>query len=131
MIKHAWDSYERYAWGYNELSATSKSGSDSQGMFGNAHLGASLVDALDTLYIAGFMSEYEKGKKWVEAHLDYNIVVRYFWRQRDEHFAFESEMSCTGVRMWRVSEVMYYCNSSSNDICYICMHACIVPFNWV
>ena len=76
MIKHAWDSYEKHAWGYNELSATGKSGSDGQGMFGNSHLGASLVDALDTLYIAGFMDEYNKGRAWVKQNLDYNKVVR-------------------------------------------------------
>eukprot|EP00117_Sycon_ciliatum_P047398 scpid73546/ scgid33854/ Mannosyl-oligosaccharide 1,2-alpha-mannosidase IB; Mannosidase alpha class 1A member 2; Processing alpha-1,2-mannosidase IB len=75
MIKHAWDSYEKHAWGYNELSATGKSGSDGQGMFGNSHIGASLVDALDTLYIAGFMDEYKRGRKWVKEHLDYNKVV--------------------------------------------------------
>lgn len=41
---HAWTSYEKYAWGRDELQPQSKNGVDS---FGG--LGATLVDSLDTL----------------------------------------------------------------------------------
>lgn len=47
MMKFAWDSYARYAWGYNELRPITKVGHTGS-VFGQAPLGATIVDALDT-----------------------------------------------------------------------------------
>ncbi|XP_024528760.1 mannosyl-oligosaccharide 1,2-alpha-mannosidase MNS1 [Selaginella moellendorffii] len=64
---HAWNSYEKYAWGYDELLPLSKRGAND---FGG--LGATIVDSLDTLYIMGFMDQFNKARDWV-AKLDFNI----------------------------------------------------------
>lgn len=39
-------------------------------MFGRGELGATIVDALDTLWIMGLTKEFEEGRKWVEMSLD-------------------------------------------------------------
>ncbi|KAI3521258.1 hypothetical protein L1887_10719 [Cichorium endivia] len=64
---HAWTSYEKYAWGHDELQPQSKNGVDS---FGG--LGATLIDSLDTLYIMGLDEEFQRAKEWVENSLDFN-----------------------------------------------------------
>ncbi|XP_031120045.1 mannosyl-oligosaccharide 1,2-alpha-mannosidase MNS1 [Ipomoea triloba] len=66
-MRHAWSSYEKYAWGHDELQPQSKNGVDS---FGG--LGATLIDALDTLYIMGLDEEFQKAREWVANTLDFN-----------------------------------------------------------
>ncbi|XP_052003609.1 mannosyl-oligosaccharide 1,2-alpha-mannosidase IA-like [Xyrauchen texanus] len=70
MMKFAWDSYKRYAWGKNELRPLTKNGHIGN-MFGGLR-GASIVDSLDTLYIMGLMEEYEEAKEWIQNNLDLN-----------------------------------------------------------
>ncbi|XP_074660348.1 mannosyl-oligosaccharide 1,2-alpha-mannosidase IA-like [Tubulanus polymorphus] len=65
MMKFAWDGYAKFAWGSNELRSVTKRG-HSASVFGATAFGATIVDALDTLYIMGLMDEYEKGKEWVK-----------------------------------------------------------------
>ncbi|KAJ7560768.1 hypothetical protein O6H91_04G145000 [Diphasiastrum complanatum] len=64
---HAWSSYEKYAWGYDELQPQSKRGIN---QFGG--LGATIVDSLDTLYIMGFHEQFAKAKEWIASSLDFN-----------------------------------------------------------
>ncbi|KAJ0865392.1 putative mannosyl-oligosaccharide 1,2-alpha-mannosidase [Helianthus annuus] len=64
---HAWTSYEKYAWGHDELQPQSKNGVDS---FGG--LGATLIDSLDTLYIMGLDEQFQRAKEWVANSLDFN-----------------------------------------------------------
>lgn len=64
---HAWSSYEKYAWGNDELQPKSKKGVDS---FGG--LGATLIDSLDTLYIMGLDEQFQRAKEWVASSLDFN-----------------------------------------------------------
>ncbi|XP_052182071.1 mannosyl-oligosaccharide 1,2-alpha-mannosidase MNS1-like [Diospyros lotus] len=64
---HAWSSYEKYAWGHDELQPQSKNGVDS---FGG--LGATLVDSLDTLYIMGLDEQFQRAKEWVANSLNFN-----------------------------------------------------------
>ena len=73
MIKLAWDSYEKYAWGENELSPMSKRG-HSASVFGTIAMGATIVDSLDTLYIAGLTEEFNRATEWVRSSLDINKV---------------------------------------------------------
>ncbi|KAL7988447.1 hypothetical protein Chor_007366 [Crotalus horridus] len=40
---------------------------------GNSQLGASIVDALDTLYIMGLHDEFREGQEWIENHLDFSV----------------------------------------------------------
>ncbi|XP_055491711.1 mannosyl-oligosaccharide 1,2-alpha-mannosidase IA isoform X2 [Leucoraja erinacea] len=71
MMKHAWENYKRYAWGSNELKPLSKQ-QHSSSLFGNIQ-GATIVDALDTLYIMGMHDEFKEAKEWVEKNLDFNV----------------------------------------------------------
>ena len=75
MMIHAWNGYVKYAWGANEVKPLSKRG-HSASVFGSAQMGATIVDAMDTLYIMGLQEEFEKGKEWIEQNLDFNHVVR-------------------------------------------------------
>lgn len=71
MMKHAWDSYRHYAWGSNELRPVSKQGHSSN-LFGSIK-GATIVDALDTLYIMEMFEEFDAAADWVEKNLDFNV----------------------------------------------------------
>ncbi|KAL3528500.1 hypothetical protein ACH5RR_007822 [Cinchona calisaya] len=64
---HAWSSYEKYAWGQDELQPQTKNGVDS---FGG--LGATLIDSLDTLYIMGLDEQFQRAREWVANSLDFN-----------------------------------------------------------
>ena len=68
MMKHAWDGYVQYAWGYQELKPVSRQ-IQSSTKHGNSKNGLTIVDSLDTLYIMGLMDEFKKGRDWVEQNL--------------------------------------------------------------
>lgn len=71
MMVHAWDNYVKYAWGRNELRPVSMRG-HSASIFGSASMGATIVDAMDTLYIMGMENEFERGREWISNNLDMN-----------------------------------------------------------
>lgn len=73
MMEHAWNGYVKYAWGSNELRPVSKS-SHAASIFGASSSGATVVDALDTLYIMGMKDEFERARKWVAMSLSFNHV---------------------------------------------------------
>ncbi|KAL3366321.1 hypothetical protein AABB24_011143 [Solanum stoloniferum] len=66
-MRHAWSSYEKYAWGHDELQPQTKNGVDS---FGG--LGATLIDSPDTLYIMGLDEQFQRAREWVANSLDFN-----------------------------------------------------------
>lgn len=72
MMKFAWDMYSKYAWGQNELRPVSKRG-HSASIFGNTAMGATIIDALDTLYIMGLMDEFKKGRDWVASSFSFDM----------------------------------------------------------
>ncbi|XP_036894823.1 mannosyl-oligosaccharide 1,2-alpha-mannosidase IB isoform X2 [Sturnira hondurensis] len=72
MMKHAWDNYRMYGWGHNELRPIAKKG-HSTNIFGSSQMGATIVDALDTLYIMGLHDEFRDGQKWIEDNLDFSV----------------------------------------------------------
>ncbi|KAL3969573.1 ATP-dependent RNA helicase DDX19/DBP5 [Sarotherodon galilaeus] len=72
MMKHAWDSYRQYGWGHNELKPIAKKG-HSTNIFGSSQLGATIVDAVDTLYIMGLHEEFKDGQEWIEQNLDFSV----------------------------------------------------------
>uniref|UniRef100_A0A671MFW9 alpha-1,2-Mannosidase n=1 Tax=Sinocyclocheilus anshuiensis TaxID=1608454 RepID=A0A671MFW9_9TELE len=71
MMQFSWDNYKRYAWGSNELRPISKQGHSSN-LFGSLK-GATIVDALDTLYIMEMYDEFEAATEWVDRNLDFNM----------------------------------------------------------
>ncbi|KAI4380574.1 hypothetical protein MLD38_006751 [Melastoma candidum] len=64
---HAWTSYEKYAWGYDELQPLTKNGENS---FGG--LGITIVDSLSTLYIMDLKEQFHRAKDWVANSLDFD-----------------------------------------------------------
>ncbi|CAB3375649.1 Hypothetical predicted protein [Cloeon dipterum] len=73
MMQHAWENYELYAWGKNELRPVTKRG-HSASIFGSASLGASIIDGMDTLYIMGMDAEFQKGRDWIAHNLNLDNV---------------------------------------------------------
>jgi len=73
MMQFAWKMYVKHAWGHNELKPLSRRG-HSTSIFGNAALGATIVDAMDTLYIMGLVDEYAEGRNWIEKSLRFDGV---------------------------------------------------------
>jgi len=69
MMRHAWSGYAKYAWGANELKPISAKG-HSASIFGSRHLGATIIDGLDTLYLMGLLKEYKEGRDWVASKLN-------------------------------------------------------------
>ncbi|KAI0558596.1 mannosyl-oligosaccharide1,2-alpha-mannosidase [Gracilaria domingensis] len=72
-VKHAWDAYERSAWGYDELSPLSKTGQDTFA----PHLATTIIDSLSTLYIMGGLEgRYQRARDWVANNLHFSNVGR-------------------------------------------------------
>lgn len=69
----AWEDYSRWAWGQNELRPISQSGQNG-GIFGNAEIGATIIDSLDTLYIMEMMDEYQRARNFA-ANLTFIGIV--------------------------------------------------------
>jgi len=62
-IRHAWKGYKQWAWGYDELQPLSRTGST---WF---DLGLTIVDSLDTLWLAGLSAEFSEAREWVAEQL--------------------------------------------------------------
>src|SRR5579863_544857 len=73
---HAWQGYERYAWGHDELQPLSKTPHD---WYGQSLL-MTPVDALDTLVLMGFKDEADKDRQLIDTQLDFDkdIYVKNF-----------------------------------------------------
>ena len=65
-MKHAWKGYKTYAWGQDELKPQRKTGSE---WF---HLGLTIIDSLDTLWLMNMMEEYKDAREWVKH--DFNLA---------------------------------------------------------
>ncbi|XP_026531803.1 mannosyl-oligosaccharide 1,2-alpha-mannosidase IC isoform X2 [Notechis scutatus] len=71
MMKFAWDNYKQFALGKNELRPLTRNGHIGN-MFGGLR-GATVVDALDTLYVMELQEEFQDAKDWVEKSFDLNV----------------------------------------------------------
>jgi mannosyl-oligosaccharide alpha-1,2-mannosidase len=67
----AWDQYRALAWGKDEIKPVS--GTASSFPLKNHHLGLSLIEALDTLWVMGLDSRFQDGVDWVKANLDFDV----------------------------------------------------------
>ena len=68
-MKHAWSSYEAYAFGFDELKPLSKRG---QNVWGG--MGTTLVDSLDTLWLMGMKEEFWRARDWVRDSLSFDGI---------------------------------------------------------
>lgn len=75
MMRHAWEGYEAYAWGMDELNPVSCTGK--LGVMGGSNgfsgLGATLVDAMSTLHLMGMQEEFDRAKHWVRERMDFTL----------------------------------------------------------
>eukprot|EP00037_Helgoeca_nana_P001424 m.26783 g.26783 ORF g.26783 m.26783 type:complete len:605 (-) comp11841_c0_seq1:100-1914(-) len=71
MMKVAWDGYHDHAWGYNELDPA-KDTFHLNTLFGS-NSGATIIDALDTLYLMDMTDELADAREWVDTKLNMDI----------------------------------------------------------
>jgi hypothetical protein len=69
-LKHSWDGYWRSCAGRDELKPVSKECADDVVWLDK---GLSIVDALDTLWIAGMRTEFDQARAWVAANLTFDV----------------------------------------------------------
>ena len=67
----SWDMYRAHAWGKDEIKPVS--GTFSSFPLKGHHLGLSLVEALDTLWVMGIDSRFRDGVDWVKTTLDFDV----------------------------------------------------------
>jgi hypothetical protein len=72
--------------GHNEYSPVKKSG-HSASIFGTTHMGATVIDALDTLLIMNMTAEAARARDWIANNLSFDVVrlslCFVFWKLED------------------------------------------------
>jgi len=71
QLAWAWDAYRQHAWGKDEIKPVS-GGSSSFPLKGH-HLGLTLIEALDTLWVMGLDSRFQEGVDWIKANADFAV----------------------------------------------------------
>ena len=74
MMKFSWDSYKRYAWGWDELKANPNR--ESPNYYSGPRLGATIIGSLDTLLIMNMTEEFSDARDWVDKHFNLKKVDR-------------------------------------------------------
>jgi len=67
-MQHAWEGYEKYAFGADELEPVSKQGSNKWG-----GIGITLVDSLDTLWLMDMKDEFYRARDWCQTQLNHKV----------------------------------------------------------
>ncbi|HEX4737085.1 MAG TPA: glycoside hydrolase family 47 protein [Allosphingosinicella sp.] len=67
----AWDNYRQHAWGKDEIKPIS--GGSSTFPLKEHHLGLTLIEALDTLWVIGLDGRFQEGVDWVRHNLDFAV----------------------------------------------------------
>lgn len=70
-MRWAWSQYREHAWGKDQIRPLS--GGFESFPLKNHHLGLSLIEALDTLWIMGLDDEFRDGVEWVKQNLDFDV----------------------------------------------------------
>ncbi len=70
-MRWAWEQYREHAWGLDQIKPIS-GGSESFPLKTH-HVGLSLIEALDTLWVMGLDEEFNDGIEWVKRNLDFDI----------------------------------------------------------
>jgi mannosyl-oligosaccharide alpha-1,2-mannosidase len=73
MVVHAFANYAKYAWGANEHRPISKTGHGAN-IFGSNTLGITIIDSLDTIYLAGLNEFYVKSRDWIATQFQIDAV---------------------------------------------------------
>ncbi|CAF0851292.1 unnamed protein product [Adineta steineri] len=72
MVVHAYSNYAKYAWGANEHRPITKT-SHSANVFGTEKLGITIIDSLDTIYLADLKEFVQKSRDWIETEFNPNV----------------------------------------------------------
>src|SRR5690348_14122587 len=70
-MRWAWRNYRERAWGKDQIKPIG-GGSESFPLK-NHHLGLTIVEALDTLWVLGLDEEFRDGVDWVKRNLDFDV----------------------------------------------------------
>src|SRR5919112_1842648 len=70
-MRWAWRNYRERAWGKDQIKPIS--GGFESFPLKNHHLGLSLIEALDTLWVMGLDEEFRDGVEWVKANLHFDV----------------------------------------------------------
>jgi mannosyl-oligosaccharide alpha-1,2-mannosidase len=70
-MRWAWRNYRERAWGKDQIKPLS--GGFESFPLKDHHLGLSLIEALDTLWIMGLDDEFREGVEWAKANLDFDV----------------------------------------------------------
>ena len=70
-MRWAWRQYREHAWGKDQIKPIS--GSFESFPLKNHHLGLSLIEGLDTLWVMGLDDEFRDGVEWVKRNLDFDV----------------------------------------------------------
>ena len=70
-MRWAWGQYREHAWGKDQIKPLS--GGFESFPLKNHHLGLSLIEALDTLWVMGLDDEFRDGVEWVKQNLDFDV----------------------------------------------------------
>jgi mannosyl-oligosaccharide alpha-1,2-mannosidase len=70
-MRWAWAQYREHAWGKDQIKPIS--GGFESFPLKNHHLGLTIVEALDTLWIMGLDDEFRDGVEWVKGNLDFDV----------------------------------------------------------
>jgi mannosyl-oligosaccharide alpha-1,2-mannosidase len=72
-IQHTWKGYKANAWGFDEFCPISK---EKKNWGEGKGIGVTIIDALDTLFIAGLKDEVDEAIKWIEKSLSFNQDIK-------------------------------------------------------
>jgi mannosyl-oligosaccharide alpha-1,2-mannosidase len=70
-MRWAWRNYREHAWGKDQIKPIS--GGFESFPLKNHHLGLSLVEALDTLWVMGLDDDFRDGVEWAKANLEFDV----------------------------------------------------------
>lgn len=70
-MRWAWRNYREHAWGKDQIKPIS--GGSESFLVADKHVGLTIVEALDTLWVMGLDNEFRDGVEWVKAKLDFDI----------------------------------------------------------
>jgi mannosyl-oligosaccharide alpha-1,2-mannosidase len=70
-MRWAWRNYREHAWGKDQIKPIS--GGFESFPLKDHHLGLTIIEALDTLWIMGLDAEFRDGVEWVKRNLDFDI----------------------------------------------------------
>jgi mannosyl-oligosaccharide alpha-1,2-mannosidase len=70
-MRWAWGQYREHAWGKDQIKPLS--GGFESFPLKDHHLGLTIVEALDTLWVMGLDDEFRDGVEWVKQNLDFNV----------------------------------------------------------